>query len=200
MRRTGLLLAIGIVAAGCSGSNGAGTADQTVPTSATVADATTTSSVPVATAEVRTTSTTTTTIPMTTEAPTTTFDPLTAGQLAYFGISSELNARLFALYDEVGETIELSEVKHYCQVEAEVSEEWTKRLKEATWPSEAQAAIDEMIASNAASAGLSYACANARTNREAMDILNSQALIDADVRVNAAASAVRVALNLPIQR
>jgi hypothetical protein len=113
------------------------------PATATITATTTTVAQTTTVAE-----TTTTEAPTTTGAPTTTLDPTEVGKLAYFVISSELNAvwaDLEARYPSLGS----SNVRDYCREFAQNEEAWAQRLSAADWPVDAQDEIDQQIAASA---------------------------------------------------
>ena len=73
-------------------------------------------------------------------------------------------------------------------------ERYANQIGKVTWPAEAQDEATALIADNAKWAGIYYACAKAPTGQGAIDIVN------ATPNSGEAASAMRVALGLPIER
>ena len=116
---------------------------------------------------------------------TTTLPQLQRAQNAYFIMSSAAN--------EAVRNAEGLSAQEGCTAAAAAEEKFAQDLKAYTdWPASAQAAIDALANGLAADAGVFYACGRGEA---------SQSAIDASRQASAAAaSAVRLALQLPIDR
>jgi hypothetical protein len=155
-----------------------------------------------------------TTVPETTEAPATTeetttteatttatLDPLTQSQTAYYLITSDTNGRRFEMNERYGAVngVLWSDMPAFCAEQAVIDEDVIRMLGETAWIPDAQDEIDEMIAASIASLTYTYQCASAPGTFEAQSVI-SDASLEASNRAGEAASAVRFALGLPIDR
>jgi hypothetical protein len=182
MKRTTAMCMALLIAAACSNKS----STVATQTAATVA-ATTAVVAPTTAAPTTTEATTTTLAPTTTVAPTTTttIDPMELARTNYFVIASESNAVSTGLGPA-------AQSRSYCQTLAPVVEKFAKDLRATKWPADVQKEIDALVAVSAAEAGDLYSCANAKSDYDAGLV---------PIRgVSAEASAVRLALGLPINR
>lgn len=173
----------------CSG--GSGDEDAAVATSTTVVPST---------APAATTAAPTTTIPPTTTTvaeTTTTLDPMEAARLEYFGASSDFNTRtaeIWSRYEDGGGVSE-GEAQAYCAEMAPIEEQWAQQIAGYAWPETVRDEADALAKAAAGMAGTFYDCAD-ETGRAAYEVLAAMPL-DAS---SAEASAIRLALGLPIGR
>jgi hypothetical protein len=175
---------------GCSSNDSGASSAATTPTSATV----TPDTVPATTSTLATTTTSTSTT-------TTTLDPLTLSQGAYFLITSDSNGALYDLAEKYqsADGILWSDMPAYCAESIVIDERLIAQLSEAEWIPEAQEAVDELIAANLALLTYWYQCARAPGTFDAQAPID-ELVIEAGNRTAEAATAVRFALGLPIDR
>lgn len=216
--RTTTVLVAGLIAiVGCSGGDEKSASDTSATTAApsttgatttsvaattsvaTTIEVTTTTGAPSTVAETTTSTTSTTsTTTSTTLAPTTTLDPMELARQQYYVISGESNnAKTFVenAYPNLG----YRQAPAYCAAMAPIDEKFANDLKAAVWPEEVQDEIDALAAVDAEIAGIYYQCAGAPGTQSAQEA-NFAALEDAGNRAGGAASALRLALGLPIDR
>lgn len=145
-----------------------------------------------------TTGATTTT---TTGAPTTTVDPLVQSQTAYFVITSDTNGRGAELFESLrdGDGIPWESMPAFCTERAVIDEDFVRMVQETSWIPEVQDEIDELVAANVASLTYTYQCSNAPGTYDAQEPIDAAGAASIQ-RVGEAASAVRFALDLPIER
>jgi hypothetical protein len=193
-RRRLALIALPILGlAACGGATKAATPAATV---APVTAAPTTAP-PVVTTVAPTTVAPTTTVPPTTVAPTTTttIDPMETARLAYAGLTSGTNPVIDELYKTYKASRHtLADVQTLCAVLAPVEESFANSIRDGNWPSSVQAEADALAKADAALTFNLYRCANATT------LANAVAAWNTPDNVADAASAMRLALGMPINR
>lgn len=183
-----MMLAIPAVLVSCSDNGGTSAPSSTTPPTA----------VAVATAAPTTVlATTTTAVPTTTTeaVTTTTLSELEAAKLAYFNFTSEINA-VVEEANAIGTA--WSSAPAICALLAPAVEKFAQQVLEYdAWPTAAQDEIDALVVANAAVAGYYYDCAQAPGTQSAQEPIWAL-LTSSDGQ--AAASAVRLVLGLPIDR
>lgn len=188
------VLAIGATLALAACSGGSQSAEPTTT------QAPTTTAAPITTTVVPPTTMPPTTMPPTTEAPTTptTIDPMETARLAYAGLTGELNPALAAANEKYG-TPTTKTVRAECAELAPIVERFANAIRDGDWPQSVKDEADTLSKSEAADTGHLYACANAATGSAAIPDWNAY-IDNATGPGSAAASAMRLALGLPIDR
>jgi hypothetical protein len=139
----------------------------------------------------------TTTTPPTTEPPTTTttVDPMAVAPLQYTALAYENNTALAAINAKYANTLSERNLRATCAETAPVVEAFANGVASTAWPEPVQDEAAALAKDAAAGAGDLYDCANARTAADAIPAWNRYADRGGD-----AASAMRLALGLPIER
>jgi len=174
----------------------------TSPSTTSTTSATTTTKPPTTEATSTSSSTTSTTapsVPTTTVAPTTTLDASTLAQQQYFYISSAYNQARTDVGNSFASPLPWSDYPAFCAQMAAIEEQFAHDVAAYDWPAEADDEANALAATSAAVAGNLYECSHREGTRAAQ-----QPLLDAyDAAAQSAsdaASAMRVAIGLPIDR
>jgi hypothetical protein len=146
------------------------------------------------------TTTATTTSTTTTAVTTTTLDPAIARQQAYFLINTPFNVAVEEMNERTkGKTsASLSAFKELCAFMAPLEEKVAAELRAYPGWGDAQDEVDALASASAAASGLYYQCSRA-TSRDQAEAIDLQLQIEV-AKGTAAASTVRSALGLPIDR
>lgn len=154
------------------------------------------SSVSVTTAVPATTAASTTTL-----APTTTVDPMESAKNTYFAIAAASNVAIDAAGKRYrsGDSIPWAKSPAYCREQAQLAEDFVRRIQAVTWPAQVQDVINKLIDAEAAFAGALYSCANAPGTASAQSSLaaDRQAIATAE---ESAVATVRIRLGLTTDR
>ena len=123
---------------------------------------------------------------------------LLAAQEAYLEIAAVTNAVLEIVYDAYPGNVPWAEMPALCATLAQASEQFAVSLRDFEgWPVDSQNEIDAAIESSLAEAGLLSQCAGLPGTEADLSTLWSRIHIVRD-EANDAASAVRIALKLPL--
>jgi hypothetical protein len=125
---------------------------------------------------------------------TTTIDPIETARLAYAGLTSGVNTVIYESYETYGNPPSRKNVQALCAVLAPAVETFANSIRDGDWPESVQDEADALAKVEAAEAGVYYQCANATTTDNALAAWN------ADSNTGAEASAMRLALGMPIDR
>ncbi len=121
---------------------------------------------------------------------------MVAGQQLYFFISTAYNQTLDQAEANgwlVNGAVPTKHAIEYCQLMAPAEEAFASAVAAGPWPESAQDEAAALAQASAAAAGQAYACAAASTGSAALAHLTGTSVDDA-------ASAMRLALGLPINR
>jgi hypothetical protein len=119
---------------------------------------------------------------------------MTLAQQAYFYISGTYNTALGDLTKKYGDPVSPKNLKALCADIAPVSEQFANEINKYAWPASVKDAAANLAKAEAANAGHYYECANAKTTSDALAAWNLATAGSAE------ASAMRLALGLPIER